>query len=87
MKRGRPLRRRFTLMGAALIIWIWTLAAVLLTLAVVFGRGVFAQFPEERCPRYSAAWLRLMGLSDISTVISSLSLRTAGNSSTTLESM
>lgn len=26
---------------------IWTLAAVLLTLAVLFGRAVFAQFPEE----------------------------------------
>jgi len=28
-------------------IGIWTLAVVLLTAAVVFGRGVFAQLPEE----------------------------------------
>jgi zinc transporter, ZIP family len=29
------------------VIGIWSLAAVLLTAAVVFGRGVFAQLPEE----------------------------------------
>ena len=33
--------------SALFAIGIWSLAAVLLTLAVVFGRGVFAQFPEE----------------------------------------
>ncbi len=33
--------------SAPFAIGIWTLAAVLLTLAVVFGRGVFAQFPGE----------------------------------------
>src|SRR5215218_3675472 len=33
--------------SAPFAIGIWTLAAVLLTLAVVLGRGVFAQFPEE----------------------------------------
>jgi zinc transporter, ZIP family len=33
--------------SAPFAIGIWTLAAVLLTLAVIFGRGVFAQFPEE----------------------------------------
>jgi zinc transporter, ZIP family len=32
-------------------IGIWALAAVLLTLAVVFGRGVFAQLPEEHLAR------------------------------------
>ena len=33
--------------SAPFAIGIWTLAAALLTGAVVFGRGVFAQFPEE----------------------------------------
>jgi zinc transporter, ZIP family len=33
--------------SALFAVAIWTLAAVLLTLAVVFGRGVFAQFSEE----------------------------------------
>jgi ZIP family zinc transporter len=33
--------------SALFAIGIWTLAAVLLTAAVVFGRGVFAQLPEE----------------------------------------
>jgi zinc transporter, ZIP family len=33
--------------SAPFAIGIWALTAVLLTLAVVFGRGVFAQFPEE----------------------------------------
>jgi ZIP family zinc transporter len=33
--------------SALFAVAIWTLAAVLLTLAVVVGRGVFAQFPEE----------------------------------------
>jgi zinc transporter, ZIP family len=33
--------------SAPFAIGIWTLTAVLLTAAVVFGRGVFAQFPEE----------------------------------------
>jgi ZIP family zinc transporter len=33
--------------SAPFAIGIWSLAAVLLTGAVVFGRGVFAQFPEE----------------------------------------
>ena len=33
--------------SAPFAIGIWALAAVLLTAAVVFGRGVFAQLPEE----------------------------------------
>jgi len=33
--------------SAPFAIGIWALTAVLLTAAVVFGRGVFAQFPEE----------------------------------------
>jgi len=33
--------------SALFAVAIWTLAAVLLTLAVVVGRGVFAQFSEE----------------------------------------
>ncbi len=33
--------------SALFAIGIWALTAVLLTAAVVFGRGVFAQFPEE----------------------------------------
>jgi zinc transporter, ZIP family len=33
--------------SALFAIGIWTLAALLLTAAVVFGRGVFAQLPEE----------------------------------------
>lgn len=33
--------------SALFAVAIWTLAAVLLTVAVVVGRGVFAQFPEE----------------------------------------
>jgi ZIP family zinc transporter len=33
--------------SAPFAIGIWLLTAVLLTGAVVFGRGVFAQFPEE----------------------------------------
>lgn len=33
--------------SAPFAIGIWALAAVLLTVAVVLGRGVFAQFPEE----------------------------------------
>jgi zinc transporter, ZIP family len=33
--------------GLTFVVINWALAAMLLTLAVVFGRGVFAQLPEE----------------------------------------
>jgi hypothetical protein len=49
--------------SALFAIGIWSLAAVLLTGAVVFGRGVFAQLPEEHWPSRSPSpgarsWLR-----------------------------
>ena len=47
MRLNRPVAMRRGDRSALFAIGIWSLAAVLLTGAVVFGRGVVAQLPEE----------------------------------------